>query len=91
LGRGVGEAGDQGVAREHGADDRPLHATTASVDEADLAEAPGVNRFQIVGDDGRDVGRSEGMQVERILDRDGNGLGRLYSFSPPPMCSCQCW
>ena len=91
LGRRVSEVGDEGMAREHGANDRALHPAAASVDQAHLAEATAVDSLQIVGDHGGNIGRREGVQVERILDGDGNGLGRLYSVSPPPTCSCQCW
>jgi hypothetical protein len=61
------------------------------VDEANFPETAGVGRFEVVGDDGRNIGRGEGVQIEGVLDRDGNGLVLLYSVNPPPTCCCQCW
>ena len=68
--------------------DAALHADTAAVDQPDLGESPGVGRFQVVRDDRGDVARREGVKIERILDRDADGLV-VYSRGPPITCSFQ--
>jgi hypothetical protein len=88
LGRRVGVAGDQRMAREHGLHDLPLHPDPPAVDEPHLDESPGLGGFEIVGDDRGDVSRREGVQVQRILDRDADGL-LVYSRGPPSTCSFQ--
>src|SRR5262245_52323210 len=68
--------------------DPTLHADTAAVDQSDLGESAGVGRFEVVRDDRRDIARREGVQIERILDRDADGLV-VYSRGPPITCSFQ--
>jgi hypothetical protein len=46
------------------------------VDQADFREAASVGGFQIVVDHARHVARRERVEVERLLDRDGDGLLR---------------
>jgi hypothetical protein len=88
LGRRVGVGGDQRMPREDGLHDLPLHPDPAAVDQPYLDEAPGLGGFQIVGDDRGDVPRRERVQVQRILDRDADGL-LVYSRGPPSTCSFQ--
>jgi hypothetical protein len=88
LGRCVGEAGDQRMPDQQRLHDAALHADTAAVDQPDLGESPGVGRFQVVRDDRGDVARREGVKIERILDRDADGLV-VYSRGPPSTCSFQ--
>jgi hypothetical protein len=88
LGRRVGVGGDQRMPREDGVHDLPLHPDPAAVDQPHLDESPGLGGFQIVGDDRGDVPRREGVQVQRILDRDADGL-LVYSRGPPSTCSFQ--
>src|SRR3972149_624434 len=91
LGRRGGERGDAGVPREDGADDLALDADAAAVDQPHLCEAGGVGGLEVVGDGGGDVAGGEGVQVERVLDRDPDGLVLAgYSSSPPITCCCQC-
>jgi hypothetical protein len=52
-----------------------LHADAAAVDQPNLAEAARVGLVQILVDDGADVLGPEGVQVERVLDRQVDGLG----------------
>ena len=73
--------------------DSSLHADAAAVDQPDFPEAARVRRAKILVDDGRDVARGKRVEVERVLDRDGNGFVRVVgqSCTPPVTCSCQCW
>jgi hypothetical protein len=79
------------MPRQHAADDLALHPSPAPVDESHFEESAGVGRLEVVGDDGRNIGGGEGVEIEGVLDRDRNGLGLVYSFNPPPTCCCQCW
>jgi len=47
-----------------------------------------VGGFQIVRDDRGNVARREGVKIQRILDRDADGLV-VYSRGPPSTCSFQ--
>ena len=88
LGRRVGEAGDQRMAREQRLHDSALDADPATVDQPHLDESPLMGGFEIVRDDRRDVARREGVKIERILDRDADGLV-VYSRGPAMTCSFQ--
>jgi len=44
------------------------------VDQADLGKAVRMSLVKVVIDNGADVGRREGVQVQRILDRDADRL-----------------
>jgi len=68
--------------------DRALDADPTTVDQPHLDESPGVGGFQIVRDDRGNVARREGVQIQRILDRDADGLV-VYSRGPPSTCSFQ--
>jgi len=58
------------------------------VDQPHLDESAGVGGFQIVRDDRGNVARREGVQIQRILDRDADRLV-VYSRGPPSTCSFQ--
>jgi hypothetical protein len=58
------------VAREHRLHTRALDAHPPPVDQPDLGEAARVGLAQVVVDDGGDVGGREGVEVERVLDRE---------------------
>jgi len=68
--------------------DRALDADPTTVDQPHLDESAGVGGFQIVRDDRGNVARREGMQIQRILDRDADRLV-VYSRGPPSTCSFQ--
>jgi hypothetical protein len=76
------------MAREQRLHDPALDADPATVDQPHLEESPLVGGFEIVRDDRRDVARREGVKIERILDRDADGLV-VYSRGPPSTCSFQ--
>ena len=62
------------MAVECGLHDAALHAFPAPVDETDVVK-PGLRgRSDVFVDDGRNVARREGMEVE--LRFDGNAVGR---------------
>jgi hypothetical protein len=63
------------MPRQHAADDLALHPTPAPVDESHFEESAGVGRREIVSDHGRNIGGSERVEIEGVLDRDRNGLG----------------
>src|SRR5262249_21435402 len=86
--RRVGEAGDQRMPGEQRLHDAALDADAAAVDQSDLGASPGMGRLQVVRDDRGDVARCEGVQIERVLDRDADGLV-AYSRGPPITCSFQ--
>ena len=88
LGRRVGVSGDERVAGEDSLDELSLHADPAAVDQAHLDESLGLGRIEILRDDRRHVARREGVQVQRILDRDADRLVG-YSRGPPSTCSFQ--
>jgi len=88
LGRRVGVAGDQGMAGEHSLHDLALDADPPTVDQSDLDESLGLSGVEILRDDRRHVARREGVQIQRILDRDADGLIG-YSRGPPSTCSFQ--
>jgi len=77
------------VLGEHRADDPPLDAGPAAVDQPHLGEAPGVGGLEVLGDDRRDVLRRERVEVEGVLDRDADGLAG-YSRGPCITC-CRQW
>ena len=90
LGRRIGEAGDERMAGEDRLHDLPLDADAAAMDQPHLDEPSGVSGVEILGDDRGDVTRREGVQVERILDGDADGLVvPCYSRGPPSTCSFQ--
>jgi len=68
--------------------DRALDADPTTVDQPHLDESAGVGGFQIARDDRGNVARREGVQIQRILDRDADRLV-VYSRGPPSTCSFQ--
>jgi len=64
------------MSGQEGLHDRALDSTATAVDQADFREAASVGGFQIVVDHARHVARRERVEVERLLDRDGDGLLR---------------
>ena len=70
--------------------DLPLDADAAAMDQPHLGEPSGMSGVEILGNDRGDVTRSEGVQIERILDGDADGLVvSCYSRGPPSTCSFQ--
>lgn len=57
------------MAIERGLHELPLDADPLAVDDADLAEAGRVSGVEIIVQDGFDVARREGMEIERVADR----------------------
>ena len=53
---------------------RALHADAAAVDQPHLGESVRVGGDEVLVDDGADVGRPERMEVQRVLDRQLDGL-----------------
>ena len=58
------------MALERGLDDAALDAGAAAVNQSNLAQAGGVRRADILVDNRTDVARVEGVEVERVFDRD---------------------
>ena len=73
---------------EDALDDPSLNADSSAVDQAHLGESLGMGGIEILSDDGRHVARREGVDVQRILDRDADRLVG-YSRGPPSTCSFQ--
>ncbi len=88
LGRCVGVRGDEGMAGEDRLHDFPLDADPSAVDQPHLDESHRLGGLQVVGDDRSDIARREGVEIQRILDRDASGLV-VYSRGPPSTCSFQ--
>ncbi len=65
-----------------------LDADPSPVDQSHFSESFGVSRLQVFTDHRRHIARREGVQVQRILDRDTDGLV-VYSRGPPSTCSFQ--
>ena len=72
---------------EQGPDERALHADAAAVDQPDLTEPARGSRLEILVDDRGNVARRERVEIQRILDRDADGL--VYSRGPSMTCCCQ--
>ena len=71
-------------------DGGPLDADAAAVDQPHLGEPSGLSGIEILGDDGGHVARGEGVKVQRILDRDADGLVLAgYSRGPSSTWSFQ--
>jgi len=75
------------VSGDHRLDDPPLDTNAPAVDESDLAEPPREGCLQVLVDDRRDVARRERVEIQRILDRDADGL--VYSRGPSSTCCVQ--
>lgn len=68
--RVVPEFLDERVMLERGLNTGALHAATAAVNQPDFAEARGLRRMDVLGDDRPDVARRKGVQVDLRLDRN---------------------
>lgn len=66
----VPELFDEGVPFERLLDDPSLDALAAAVNQADFAQSGGMRCGDVFLDDGLDVAGCEGMQIERVFDRD---------------------
>ena len=51
-------------------DDAALHAFAASVNQTHFAQARFVRRGDVLLDDRRDVTRCEGVEIDRVFDRN---------------------
>jgi hypothetical protein len=65
---GIPELRDQRMGAQVTLDGRALDALAATVDQPHDVEACGVSGVEIVVDNGEDVPRREGMQIDRVLD-----------------------
>lgn len=75
CGRIIPEFGDARVPVERGLDDAALHTLAASVYQADRRDAGRRGGVDVLGDDGRNIGRREGMEVELVFDRNSHRFG----------------
>ena len=75
------------MPRDHGLDDLPLHSDAPTVDQSDFVEPSRERRFEVLVDDGGNVARGERVEIQRIVDRDADGL--VYSRGPSITCCFQ--
>ena len=68
--RGVPEFDDERVAFERLLNDAALYAAASAVNESDFAKAALPGSGHVFLDDRLDVPRTEGMQIENVLNRD---------------------
>lgn len=83
--RGVPEFRHEGMVFQCLLHDAALNALAASVNQPHLAQACFVCRGHVLGDDGGDVARREGVEVDRVFDgnlQDGY-LAVTIVFMPP--------
>jgi hypothetical protein len=71
----VVERHDVGMPVEDGLNDAALHALSAAVDQADFEQAGLARGADVFVNDGWDVARVKGMEVEGILDRNAVNHG----------------
>ncbi len=62
------------MARQHSADDRALHADPPPMDQPNFAEATRPRGREIFLHHRADICGRESVQIERVLDRDREGL-----------------
>lgn len=67
-------------------DDPPLHAASASVDDANLGQTAGGRGVDVFLHHRSDVARGERVEIELVLDRNANRL-----FSHVDALSFQLW
>ena len=60
------------MLREQRLDDPPLDPDSAPVNQPDLAKTALVGGDEIFLDDGGDVPRRKGVEIERVLDRNAD-------------------
>ena len=77
------------MLREERLDDRALHSDPPPVDQPNLGEAARVGRDQVLVDDRGNVGGTERVQIEGVLDRKMDGLAQI--LGPVSRCWAQCW
>ena len=75
FGRGVAEAAHARIALEHLAHDLALHADAAAVDDAQLAQTLLPGGVEVVAHHVGHLLGQEGVEVERVGDRDLDRLG----------------
>ena len=75
---GVPEFDDKRVAFESVLNDAALYAAAAAMNQTNFTEASFPCRVHVFLDHRLDVARLEGMEVQRILDRDAVRHGRIY-------------
>ena len=68
--RVVPELDDEWMGVERPLNHRALHTLTAAVDQPHLAKARLVRRAHVLLHNVHDITRCEGVQVEKIFDRD---------------------
>lgn len=73
----VGEGLDEGMSGQDRADNRPLGACTAAVNDADLVKSTADGLREVLLDEVRDIPRREGVEVQGILDRQRDSAIRL--------------
>jgi hypothetical protein len=67
--RRVGEGLDKGMSGQDRANNRPLGACTAAVNDADLVKSAADGLREVLLDEVRDIPRREGVEIQGILDR----------------------
>ena len=75
--RGIPELDDERMSFERLLHDAALHAVAAAVNQADLAQPAAPCGEDVLLDDGRDVARSEGVEVEDVFDRNPTRHGAV--------------
>ena len=79
MGRGiVKKFQHQWMPLEYLLDDTALHSAAAAVYETHFGEPGGVRFVDVLFDDGRNVSRSERMEVKGPLDRDAERVLILH-------------
>ena len=71
------------VPFERRLDDAALDAAAAAVDDPDLVQAGGSSRVDVFVDDRGDVARTEGVEIDLVLDGNANRFVS-HSVSPEP-------
>ncbi len=83
----VPEFDDERVPFQLSLNDAALDAAPAPVDDADFAQAGGGGGVDVFVDHGGDVSGWEGMEVERVLDRNTDGLVSHQPLAISPFSS----
>jgi hypothetical protein len=71
--RRIPEFGNQRMPLERPLNDAALHARAAAMDQPHFAKSGGVSGGDVFVNDGRDIARREGVQIERGFDRNVMG------------------
>jgi hypothetical protein len=75
--RGIPEFDDERVSFERLLHDAALHASAAAVNQSDLAQPAVPRGGDVLVDNGRDIPRSEGVEVEGVFDRNPTRHGAV--------------